>query len=200
MMAIIKEERLTWDKGGKNREFVAVRSDILSSHDEDKHLKRVDDAKKSAIVKSRDYDEFKDLVSTCHLKPIQKNEFNAPAKLISRNSLFNGRTANEGTGVVIKAIERCKEECAVSSQDFCAKFLRTSDKWSYLCLHSDSQLCDLFSKAMDETLFAECVACVDENTERGREILSTFSKFNWFGKALGFLSSAEKAKATLQSN
>ena len=199
-MPIIKEERLTWDKGGKNREFTAVRTDILTSHQEDKHLKRVDDAKKSAIVRSRDYEEFKDLVSTCHLKPIQKNEFNAPAKLISRNSLFNGRIGNEASSVAVKVADISAENSASTSQDFSSKFMRTSNKWTFLASHTDAQLCEFFTQGMDLSLFAECIDCIDENSERGRQVLATFAKLKWFEKALGFLSSAERAKATIREN
>ena len=192
-MTIIKEERLKWrsDKQG----FGGIKEDILGSHKEDKHLKRVDDAKKAAIHQSRDYDEFKDLVSTCHLKPIQKNEFNAPAKLLSSNSLFNGRQSDS---VAVLDSHNLKSSCehATHKQDFYTKLARqpSGTQWAFVKSHSADMLHSWFQSGMEEAVFADLINTLDISDTIAVTLIRSFSKFAWYSRATEFLSAAERAK------
>ena len=194
-MTIIKEERLKWrTKQG----FAGVKEDILVSHKEDQHLKRVDDAKKSAIHQSRDYEEFKDLVSTCHLKPIQKNEFNAPAKRISPNSLFNGRTSEPSAQhATVKLSEYY--QAAIDKQEFYRNLsrLQGEDKWEFVMMHDTHTLESWFHSGMDEGVFGDLVNTIDASDTTASTVIRSFSKFAWFSRAAEFLTAAERAKLSL---
>ena len=191
-MTIIKEERLKW-QSDSSQGFNVIKQDILVSHNEDKHLKKVDDAKKSAIHNSRDYDEFKDLVSTCHLKPIQKNEFNAPAKLLSSNTLYNGRHSEP-----IVAIENGKFtsslQLATSKQDFYTKISRAVNQWSFIKAHEKDLLYSWFQAGMDEEVFAELVNSLDAGDVEAVSLIRSLSQFAWFSRSVEFLSTSERAK------
>jgi len=193
-MTIIKEERLKSRSETIGQGFFGVKSDILDSHKEDKNLKKVDDAKKSAIQHSRDYAEFKDLVGTCHLKPIHRNEFNAPAKLLSSNSLFNGRSLAAACPGEASKLAQTLHSQAVSKQDFYSKLGRADGKWDYVCLHPPEQIDEWFRDGMEEGVFADLVNLFDSENRRASEIIFQLSNFPWFSRATGFLSAAERSK------
>ena len=75
-MVIITEEKLSKFP----TKFDDVKKEVASAAKDDWKRGVVDDAKKRAIYSSGSYDEFKNLVAGCTLKPIGRNEFNAPAK------------------------------------------------------------------------------------------------------------------------
>lgn len=77
-MPIIKEERLS----SYPTNFKAVKGEVNDAMQYDWKRDKVDDAKKRAIYDSRNYDDFKSRVATCTLKPIHRNEFNAPPKFV----------------------------------------------------------------------------------------------------------------------
>ncbi|CAJ1462239.1 unnamed protein product [Effrenium voratum] len=78
-MPIIKEERLQkYDAEGFK--FDRMKAEVSDAIKEDWKRDAVDDAKKRAITTTANYDEFRQRVAGCHLKPIHKNEFNAPPK------------------------------------------------------------------------------------------------------------------------
>lgn len=76
-------------------DFKSMKGEVTDAMKHDWKRDKVDDAKKRAIHDSRSYDEFKDRVAGCTLKPIHRNEFNAPAKYTfnNRNALQQGQTS-----------------------------------------------------------------------------------------------------------
>jgi len=91
-MPIIKEDPLKkYDADAFS--FKSMKGEVSEAMQFDWKRDKVDDAKKRAIHDSRSYDEFKDRVATCTLKPIHRNEFNAPAKYTfnNRNALQQGQ-------------------------------------------------------------------------------------------------------------
>jgi len=91
-MPIIKEDPLRqYDSAAFD--FKSMKGEVSEAMHHDWKRDKVDDAKKRAIHDSRSYDEFKDRVAGCTLKPIARNEFNAPAKYSfnNRNALQQGQ-------------------------------------------------------------------------------------------------------------
>lgn len=77
-MPIIKEDPLRkYDPDIIN--FKDVKGEVSEAMHFDWKRDKIDDAKKRAIGTSGSYDEFKDRVAGCTLKPIARGEFNAPA-------------------------------------------------------------------------------------------------------------------------
>jgi hypothetical protein len=83
-MPIIKEDPLRrYDP--TDFSFRSVKEEVSEAMRFDWKRDKVDDAKKRAIYDSKCYDEFKDRVAGCTLKPIHRNEFNAPPKMSFNN-------------------------------------------------------------------------------------------------------------------
>lgn len=61
-------------------DFNDMKGEVSEAIEFDWKRDKVDDAKKRAIVDSKNYDDFKSRVAGCHLKPIHRAEFNAPPK------------------------------------------------------------------------------------------------------------------------
>lgn len=92
-MPIIKEDPLRrYDPNDFS--FKSVKGEVSEAMQFDWKRDKVDDAKKRAIYDSKSYDEFKDRVAGCTLKPIHRNEFNAPPKYS-----FNNRQDRDTGGV-----------------------------------------------------------------------------------------------------
>jgi hypothetical protein len=86
-MPIIKEDPLRrYDPDGFD--FKSMKGEVSEAMQFDWKRDKIDDAKKRAITDSKCYDEFKDRVAGCTLKPIHRSEFNAPPKYS-----FNNRVA-----------------------------------------------------------------------------------------------------------
>lgn len=78
-MPIIKEDPLRRYEPD-DFSFKAMKGEVAEAMHFDWKRDKVDDAKKRAIYDSKCYDEFKDRVAGCTLKPIHRSEFNAPPK------------------------------------------------------------------------------------------------------------------------
>lgn len=91
-MPIIKEERLTTTSYKPDAfDFKGIKEEVVDGMQFDWKRDKVDDAKKRAIYSSHNYDDFKQRVAGCTLKPIHKDEFNAPPKYF-----FNRRGGETG--------------------------------------------------------------------------------------------------------
>lgn len=78
-MPIIKEERLNpYDPSS----FDPVKGEVTDAMQFDWKRDMVDDAKKRAIYQASNYDDFKQRVAGCTLKPIHRHEFNVPPKYV----------------------------------------------------------------------------------------------------------------------
>ena len=187
-MPIIKEERFT----GIPTAFQDVRADIKSSAKEDLLIKKVDDAKKSAIKFSRDYDEFRGLVDTCHLTPIHRSEFNAPAKLGSRNASFNGKLQAGSDPTALRALNTS----VLSAADFYGQFKRVDKekRLSFIYSLGYDQFNDMFCKDMDVGLFGDIVESIVLFTSdpSGREVCRWIYKMKWFNYSWNFLTKSEQ--------
>mmetsp|Transcript_2130 Transcript_2130/g.5250 ORF Transcript_2130/g.5250 Transcript_2130/m.5250 type:complete len:304 (+) Transcript_2130:101-1012(+) len=89
-MPIIKEDKFN-KYCPDSFNFDTMKGEVNEAMQFDWKRDKVDDAKKRAIYQATNYDDFKQRVAGCTLKPIHKDEFNAPPKY-----LFN-RHAEEGS-------------------------------------------------------------------------------------------------------
>jgi hypothetical protein len=188
-MVIIKEERFT----GLPQAFSTVRSDIKNSELQDQASKRIDDAKKKAITTSRDYDEFKGLVDTSHLKPIHRSEFNAPAKLASPNTVFNrGQTNHDNSHHQTVALARKNLK---TRSDFVREFKRSIDKGTFLIEEGCDSIRRCLSEGLDEDIFGEIVAIVSRAAHEDENLIAIaqcFKSLPWFESAGMFMSKGER--------
>mmetsp|Transcript_139787 Transcript_139787/g.267998 ORF Transcript_139787/g.267998 Transcript_139787/m.267998 type:complete len:314 (-) Transcript_139787:28-969(-) len=80
-MPIIKEDPLhRYDP--TDFSFKKVKGEVSEAMQFDWKRDKVDDAKKRAIYDCKNYDDFKSRVAGCTLRPIHKDEFNAPPKFV----------------------------------------------------------------------------------------------------------------------
>lgn len=85
-MPIIKEDPLRrYDPDAFS--FKSMKGEVSEAMHFDWKRDKIDDCKKRAIYDAKCYDEFKDRVAGCTLKPIHRNEFNAPPKFTFNNSV-----------------------------------------------------------------------------------------------------------------
>lgn len=85
-MPIIKEDPLRrYDPDAFS--FKSMKGEVSEAMHFDWKRDKIDDAKKRAIYDSKCYDEFKDRVAGCTLKPIHRQEFNAPPKFTFNNRM-----------------------------------------------------------------------------------------------------------------
>jgi hypothetical protein len=75
--------------------FDQVKDDVTGAMQFDWKRDKVDDAKKRAIYDSKNYDDFKQRVAGCTLKPIHRNEFNDPPKYAFNHQAPNGADAGD---------------------------------------------------------------------------------------------------------
>lgn len=84
-MPIIKED-VMHKYDAASFDFNNVKANVSDSMQEEWKYKMVDNAKKRAIHDCKNYDDFKQRVATCTLKPIHKHEFNEPPKFRYNNN------------------------------------------------------------------------------------------------------------------
>jgi len=86
-MPIIKEDPLRRYNPDDQNLFKSVKGEVTEAMHFDWKRDKVDDAKKRAIYNAKNYDDFKDRVAGCTLKPIHRDEFNAPPKYTFNNQV-----------------------------------------------------------------------------------------------------------------
>lgn len=102
-MPIIKEEPLNkYDPSSFS--FAKVKGEVSNAVLEDWKHDKVDNAKKRAIYDCKNYDEFKQRVAGCTLKPIHRNEFNAPPKFAFNRQVLDHKRA-DGPGEIRSGAE-----------------------------------------------------------------------------------------------
>ncbi|CAK0895101.1 unnamed protein product, partial [Prorocentrum cordatum] len=89
--------------GGKTR--------ASDASEDDWKRDKVDDAKKRAITTSTCYDDFKSRVAGCTLKPIHRNEFNAPPKFA-----FNRQVQDDGPAALVASLSGAAASSQVRPQ------------------------------------------------------------------------------------
>lgn len=107
--------------------FDRYRDEVNLASGKDDYRKLVDNTKKRAVYQAGSYDEFKSLVATCHLKPLEKNEGSIlTAKKSSllreeRKKLNRGISQAYETAGHSYLIQNRSSRCSSSSSSGCMK-------------------------------------------------------------------------------
>eukprot|EP00418_Pyrodinium_bahamense_P076174 CAMPEP_0179066168 /NCGR_PEP_ID=MMETSP0796-20121207/28839_1 /TAXON_ID=73915 /ORGANISM="Pyrodinium bahamense, Strain pbaha01" /LENGTH=287 /DNA_ID=CAMNT_0020763167 /DNA_START=69 /DNA_END=932 /DNA_ORIENTATION=- len=171
-MPIIKEEPLTkYDPSTFS--FKHVKGEVSEAMQEDWRHDKVDDAKKRAIYDCKNYDEFKQRVAGCTLKPIHRNEFNAPPKF-AFNRQANPSTGSDRALMSQGAQEGARAQLAVaehgvrtirSGREFERELRRCSaqqDKVALLHQLGEDDFARLFGRELDAEVLRQLIVALDE--------------------------------------
>lgn len=166
-MPIIKEEPLSkYDPSTFT--FTRCKSEVSQAMHEDWKYDKIDDAKKRAIYDAKNYDEFKDRVAGCTLKPIHRNEFNAPPKYAFNRSANAPAGADRAVGSSADAQVSIPKRGSViikTSREFDRELRRCSseqDKVTLLQRLSEDDLVRLFSRELDAEVLRQLILALDE--------------------------------------
>lgn len=193
-MPIIKEDPLKkYDSSSFT--FKSVKGEVKDAMHFDWKRDKVDDAKKKAIYQAPTYDDFKQRVAGCTLKPIHRDEFNAPPKYVfNKNSAVreglappaSGETV-DASGGYVKAAIAAKTKPQLRSQrvpktghEFERDFRRCADSSEMVALlrQLDGDACArLFSRDIDAEVLRKAMVALDEAPVPGaaREFLTALT-------------------------
>lgn len=193
-MPIIKEDPLK-KYDADVFDFKSMKGEVSEAIHYDWKRDKVDDAKKRAIHTARCYDDFKDRVATCTLKPIHRNEFNEAPKFSFNNRQDQSGTAKPAVALLgTQGSAGYNSDRATASQapvftekvpknghEFDRELRRrktAEDKVRLIELVLEK--CDisrLFSRELDGEMLREVLTALDEVLERGtivRGVARTF--------------------------
>jgi hypothetical protein len=185
-MPIIKEDPMrSYDAG--TFAFKSVKGEVKDAMHFDWKRDKVDDAKKRAIYQAPTYDDFKQRVAGCTLKPIHKDEFNKPPKFVfNKNSGAAEGMAPPVTGEIVGAVGggyvtaasaskggpqlRSSQRLPKTGHEFEREFRRCADSAEMVALlqRLDHDACArLFSRAIDAEVLRKALLALDEVSEPG---------------------------------
>eukprot|EP00913_Durusdinium_trenchii_P030076 g28184.t1 len=125
----------------------------------------IDDAKKRAITTTASYDEFKSRVAGCMLKPIHKNEFNAPPKFSYNRQVEKSRGAYPPS-TLAERVNRSDEKREIRSIRELDKELRrrqTAEERAELVVHMNSEAVQrIFGREMDAEVFQKLLEALEQ--------------------------------------
>jgi len=199
-MVIIKEEPLAHDP----TDFSSLKSEVKEANHQDWKHDTVDNAKKRAVTTSRNYDEFKALVTGCTLKPITRHEFNQPPAFkfnvhgkSSMSDEWLRRNHNDENVVISKGLNAIPK-VPNNGAEFDRDFRRAKDKEIWLKTIPLDRLQALFQKELDAEMFTKLISVLHaaEDTQFAKEFARRLgdecSKSVQF--SLDFLSEAERTR------
>jgi hypothetical protein len=150
-MVIIKEEKLN----KVPTSFNTVKAEVSAAEYDDYHKHLIDETKKKAIYTARTYDDFKDAVKGCTLKPISSREFNAPPKM--RYNWHAGNSSSQKKEATVKRGTLDSKSVAVSSGAAFERGFRRAKEAERLAFLQSVPLekyPDLFKVELDADLFS----------------------------------------------
>jgi len=202
--------------------FTSVKGEVTEAMRFDWKRDKIDDAKKRAIYDAKSYDDFTSRVKGCTLKPIHKNDFNAPPKYAfnrqgasgtsSESALPYSRSAPCGakTAAVVRAGAAAAAAAAVGSAAFKLKTGRelerelrrrdTAVEKAELLASLDGDVCArLFARELDAEVLRQMLLILEEAGApgAGRQLLKdlAFRCPNQTSMASTFLTPQERGVA-----
>jgi len=170
-MPIIKEDRLTSYDADKFS-FDKMKGEVADGLKDDWKRDKIDDAKKRAITTTASYDEFKSRVAGCMLKPIHKNEFNAPPKFAFNRQTEERKGGYKAEGVPTAVVARVKSSSSTASgirnpREMDRELRRRAtaeEKASLVVDHLDSpeKVQKIFGRELDAEVFTSLLQALDE--------------------------------------
>lgn len=161
-MPIIKEERLHKFPN----QFAKVKDEVAEAVHYDWKRDKVDDAKKRAITTSANYDEFKNRVAGCTLKPIHKDEFNAPPKFSFNRQADEARKSSEPVGAEGALLARGDGPLPKNSREFDRDFRRrhsAAEKVDFLETLPEKSFVAVFGREVDAEMLGGILRALDEH-------------------------------------
>mmetsp|Transcript_15974 Transcript_15974/g.30059 ORF Transcript_15974/g.30059 Transcript_15974/m.30059 type:complete len:268 (+) Transcript_15974:127-930(+) len=167
-MPIIKEDRLQQYDAGAFK-FDKMKDEVADALKEDWMRDTVDDAKKRAITTTSSYDEFRSRVAGCHLKPIHKNEFNAPPKFAFNRQVDRSKVAYGSSPLPAAVLDKA----AKSGRQTELRSIRDLDKELRRCHSSEEKAAlvaqmnaeavqRMFGREMDAQVFQQLLEALDQ--------------------------------------
>eukprot|EP00434_Breviolum_minutum_P006544 symbB.v1.2.005777.t1/scaffold289.1/size287290/22 len=160
-MPIIKEERLrTYDPQGFK--FDRMKEEVADAMKEDWKRDTIDDAKKRAITTTASYDEFRSRVAGCMLKPIHKNEFNAPAKFsFNSNTPYPAATVPTVSGEKTNRSNSKGDIRSIRELDKELRRRRTAEAWRDGAMNAEA-VQRIFGREMDAEVFQKLLEALEQ--------------------------------------
>jgi len=178
-------------------QFTSVKGEVEEAMQFDWKRDKVDDAKKRAIHDARSYDDFTARVKGCTLKPIHRNEFNAPPKFSFNRQGAGGAGGDAATPYVKVPTEggytaattalRAGASAAVASSSGGPKLpkscrelerelrrLTSDEEKAALLANLDGDICArLFAKELDAEVLRQMLIILEEaaSPAEGRRLL-----------------------------
>jgi hypothetical protein len=195
-MVIIKEEKLN----KLPTSFGTVKAELAAAEYHDYHRHLVDETKKKAIYTARTYDDFKDAVKGCTLKPITSREFNAPPKM--RYNWHSGNSGSQKKEASVRGSLDSKVVTVSSGAAFERGFRRAKqdEKLSFLQSVPLEKYPELFKVELDADFFSAALEVVasdvadEEPTQWAREWLMAVEELPTSSLLAAFLTSEDKAR------
>jgi len=168
-MPIIKEEPLSkYDPA--SFAFNHVKAEVSEAMRQDWKHDKVDDAKKRAIHAAKNYDDFKQRVAGCTLKPISPGEFNAPPRFAFNRQVAPGgpRTQAANASGALGALGTTPGSRAAtvvrSARELERELRRRSPAESVelLAQLGETDCARLFSRELDAELLRQMLLVLDE--------------------------------------
>mmetsp|Transcript_78111 Transcript_78111/g.137626 ORF Transcript_78111/g.137626 Transcript_78111/m.137626 type:complete len:281 (+) Transcript_78111:92-934(+) len=167
-MPIIKEDRYTGYDADQFR-FEKMKGEVEAGMKDDWKRDKIDNAKKSAITTTASYDEFKSRVSGCMLKPIHRNEFNAPPKFaFNRQVEDKGYKADPLPTAVVSRVKSSSSAAGIRNSRELDREMRKrgtpQEKASLVVEHLDTaeKVQKIFGKELDAEVFTCLLEALDE--------------------------------------
>lgn len=196
-MPIITEDQLKVRDGYNPTKisFDSLKEEVGDAMKYDWKRDKVDDAKKRAIYTATNYDDFRQRVAGCTLKPIRRNEFNAPPKF-AFNRQIDGSAPPTGYVPAGAAVpyDPCAGKLLQAStpatglrngREFEREFrrLKTAEDRVAIIEQLDFDVCQrLFPKDFDAEVLRHCIEALEEvgrssasSAAVGRTFLSTLA-------------------------
>uniref|UniRef100_A0A7S4Q3U2 Dynein attachment factor N-terminal domain-containing protein n=1 Tax=Alexandrium monilatum TaxID=311494 RepID=A0A7S4Q3U2_9DINO len=187
-MPLIQEEPLNKYDPSTFR-FTKCKTEVSQAMQEDWKHDKVDDAKKRAIYDSRNYDEFKARVAGCTLKPIHRNEFNAPPKHAFNRSAnatrAPGQQAQGASSGPVGAMEQAGlpqpgKAVIKTGREFDRELRRCSspeDKVALLLRLEDGDFARLFGRELDAEVLRQLILALDTTLGSAAAPLGSAQRF-----------------------
>eukprot|EP00439_Symbiodinium_sp_Y106_P085523 s633_g28.t2 len=149
--------------------FDKMKEEVADAVKEDWKRDTVDDAKKRAITTTSSYDEFRSRVAGCHLKPIHKNEFNAPAKFAFNRQVERSKEIPGSSALSTTVLEKAArsggqtELRSIRDLDKELRRRRTAEDKAELVIHLSAEAVQrVFGREMDAEVFQQMLEALEQ--------------------------------------
>jgi len=182
-MVIITEEKLT-----RKNDFSSIKEELGDAMKYDHSRKQIDDAKKRAVYQTGTYDQFKQLVAGCHLKPLAKGEF-SEGQMAPPTKHFVNKTCDlpdssknmKKLEPVANLNEMKKSDGIKNIAEFSKMFRRAQGakgQWELLLSISVDRFETLFRPEVDGEMMSELLLALHAGAENDADPMDVLSRLH----------------------